>query len=102
MNIGLTGSIAFDYLMTFPGHFGDHFLADKLESISLSFLVDKMIKRRGGIGPNIGYTMAMLGGSPILFGTVGQDFDEYRISLPHFSLRQIMITARLPVFTPAQ
>ncbi|MCJ7716332.1 MAG: carbohydrate kinase family protein [Anaerolineales bacterium] len=78
MKIGLTGSIAFDYLMTFPGHFGDHFLADKLESISLSFLVDKMIKRRGGIGPNIGYTMAMLGGSPILFGTVGQDFEEYR------------------------
>ena len=78
MKIGLTGSIAFDYLMTFPGHFGDHFLADKLESISLSFLVDKMIKRRGGIGPNIGYTMAMLGGSPILFGTVGQDFGEYR------------------------
>ncbi len=81
MKIGLTGSIAFDYLMTFPGHFGDHFLADKLESISLSFLVDKMIKRRGGIGPNIGYTMAMLGGSPILFGTVGQDFGEYRAFL---------------------
>ncbi len=78
MRIALTGSIAFDYLMTFPGRFGEHFIADKLESISLSFLVDKMIKRRGGIGPNIGYTMALLGGTPTLFGTVGQDFDEYR------------------------
>ncbi len=78
MRVALTGSIAYDYLMTFPGHFQDHILADKLEAISLSFLVDKMVKRRGGIGPNIGYTMALLGGSPILFSTVGQDFTEYR------------------------
>lgn len=78
MKIALTGSIAYDYLMSFPGQFQDHFLADKLESISLSFLVDKMVKRRGGVGPNIGYTMALLGGNPILFSTVGQDFEEYR------------------------
>ena len=78
MKVALTGSIAYDYLMSFPGHFQEHILADKLESISLSFLVDKMVKRRGGIGPNIGYTMALLGGDPILFSTVGQDFDEYR------------------------
>jgi adenosine kinase len=78
MNIALTGSIAFDYLMSFPGHFKDHFLEDHLESISLSFLVDRMVKRRGGVGPNIGYTMALLGGKPILFGTVGQDFEDYR------------------------
>ena len=78
MKIALTGSIAYDYLMSFPGHFKEHLLADKLESISLSFLVDKMVKRRGGIGPNIGYTMALLGGDPVLFSTVGQDFDEYQ------------------------
>jgi len=78
MKVALTGSIAYDYLMSFPGHFTEHILADKLESISLSFLVDKMLKRRGGIGPNIGYTMALLGGNPILFSTVGQDFGEYR------------------------
>lgn len=81
MKIALTGSIAYDYLMSFPGHFQDHILADQLESISLSFLVDKMVKRRGGVGPNIGYTMALLGGSPILFSTVGQDFGEYRFWL---------------------
>ena len=78
MRVALTGSIAFDYLMTFPGRFQEHFIADKLEHISLSFLVDKMNKRRGGIGPNIGYTMALLGGTPILFSTVGQDFVEYK------------------------
>ena len=78
MKVALTGSIAFDYLMTFPGRFQEHFIADKLEHISLSFLVDKMNKRRGGIGPNIGYTMALLGGTPILFSTVGQDFEEYK------------------------
>jgi adenosine kinase len=78
MKTALTGSIAYDYLMSFPGHFQEHFLADKLESISLSFLVDKMVKRRGGIGPNIAYTMALLGGDPVLFSTVGQDFSEYR------------------------
>ncbi|NQS92513.1 MAG: carbohydrate kinase family protein [Chloroflexi bacterium] len=78
MRVALTGSIAYDYLMSFPGHFQDHILADKLDSISLSFLVDKMIKRRGGIGPNIGYTMGLLGGTPILFSTVGQDFEDYR------------------------
>lgn len=78
MNIALTGSIAYDYLMTFPGHFRDHILPDKLDSISLSFLVDGMIKRRGGVAPNIGYTMALLGGSPSILGTVGEDFAGYR------------------------
>jgi adenosine kinase len=78
MRVALTGSIAFDYLMTFPGRFQEHLIADKLEQISLSFLVDNMNKRRGGIGPNIGYTMALLGGTPILFSTVGQDFEEYK------------------------
>lgn len=78
MNIALTGSIAYDYLMTFPGQFKDHILPDKLDSISLSFLVDGMIKRRGGVAPNIGYTMSLLGGSPSILGTVGEDFSGYR------------------------
>ena len=79
MKIALTGSIAYDYLMSFPGHFKEHFLEDKLDSISLSFLVDKMVKRRGGIGPNIGYTMALLGGNPLLFSTVGEDFETKNV-----------------------
>lgn len=78
MNILLTGSVAFDYLMSFPGYFRDHFLPDKLDSISLSFLVDSMIKMPGGIAPNIAYTMALLGEHPHLWAAVGEDFEEYR------------------------
>ncbi len=78
MNIILTGSVAFDYLMTFPGYFRDHFLPDKLDSISLSFLVDSFRKRQGGIAPNIAYTMALLGEKPHIMATVGEDFTEYR------------------------
>lgn len=78
MKIAITGSIAYDYLMTFPGNFEEHFLPEKLNSISLSFLVDGMVKRRGGVAPNIGYTMALLGGHPQLIGTVGEDFKLYR------------------------
>lgn len=81
MNIILTGSVAFDYLMTFPGFFKEHILPEKLEHISLSFLVDSMVRRRGGIAPNIAYTLALLGGKPRVMATVGEDFSEYRAFL---------------------
>jgi len=81
MEILLTGSVAFDYLMSFPGYFRDHFLADRLDSISLSFLVESMIKTPGGIAPNIAYTMALLGARPHLWAAVGEDFAEYRAEL---------------------
>lgn len=81
MKIVLTGSVAFDYLMKFPGHFRDHILADRLDSISLSFLVDSMMRSRGGVAPNIAYTLALLGSKPYLWATVGEDFQEYRLWL---------------------
>jgi adenosine kinase len=62
MKILLTGSVAYDYLMTFPGVFKEQILPERMESISLSFLVDSMTRQRGGVAPNIGYTLAMLGG----------------------------------------
>jgi adenosine kinase len=77
MSIICTGSIAFDYLMSFPGHFKDHIIPEKLDSISLSFLVDSMVKQRGGTAPNIAFTMALLGETPKLMGTVGEDFEDY-------------------------
>jgi adenosine kinase len=64
--------------MTFPGKFKDHIIADKLEAISLSFLVDSLVRRRGGIAPNIAYNLALLGGKPKVFATVGTDFEDYR------------------------
>jgi adenosine kinase len=78
MTMVVTGSIAYDYLMSFPGRFTEHFLPDHLNRISLSFLVDTMDKRRGGCAPNIAYTLALLGERPLLVATAGEDFGEYR------------------------
>lgn len=78
MSIVCTGSAAYDYLMTFPGYFKDHILPENIENLSLSFLVDSLTRVRGGIAPNIAYTLALLGEkSPVVFATVGQDFAEY-------------------------
>jgi adenosine kinase len=78
MNIVVTGSIAFDYLMSFPGKFTEHLLPDHVHRVSLSFLVDTMHKRRGGCAPNIAYTLALLGERPFIMATAGEDFGEYR------------------------
>jgi adenosine kinase len=78
MKLVVTGSIAFDYLMSFPGKFTDHLLAEHMHRVSLSFLVDTMDKRRGGCAPNIAYTLALLGERPLLMATAGQDFGDYR------------------------
>jgi adenosine kinase len=74
----VTGSIAYDYLMTFPGTFTELLLPEHLKRLSLSFLVDEMEKRRGGCAPNIAYSLALLGERPVLMGTAGQDFSDYR------------------------
>ena len=78
MQLIVTGSIAFDYLMSFPGRFTEHFLPEHMDRVSLSFLVDSMDKRRGGCAPNIAYTLALLGERPRLMATAGQDFGDYR------------------------
>ena len=78
MDILLTGSVAYDYLMTFPGLFKEQILPERLEKISLSFLVDSMSRQRGGIAPNIAYSMALLGEHPRVMATVGEDFSDYR------------------------
>ncbi|MCB9422212.1 MAG: carbohydrate kinase family protein [Ardenticatenaceae bacterium] len=78
MKIVITGSIAFDYLMSFPGRFAEMLLADQLQHVSLSFLVDSLKRQRGGTAPNIAYTMALLNGRPHIMATAGQDFAEYR------------------------
>ena len=78
MSIVVTGSIAYDYLMFFPGRFREHILPEQLHQVSLSFLVESMRKQRGGCAPNIAYTLALLGERPTVMATVGQDFGEYR------------------------
>jgi adenosine kinase len=78
MKLVITGSIAYDYLMSFPGRFADHILPDKLHRLSVSFLVDSLRRQRGGIAPNIAYTLALLGGRPTIMAAAGQDFGDYR------------------------
>lgn len=77
MKIAVTGSIAFDYIMTFPGEFKDMLIQESLDKISLSFLVDGMSKHYGGVAPNIAYTLALLSEQPMLIATAGADFREY-------------------------
>ncbi|KAA0023099.1 carbohydrate kinase family protein [Antrihabitans cavernicola] len=81
MTIAVSGSIATDHLMTFPGRFADQLIADKLQHVSLSFLVDDLIVRRGGVAGNISYAIGQLGGAPLLVGSVGADFADYRAAL---------------------
>ena len=78
MPVLVSGSIATDHLMHFPGRFADQLLADQLHQISLSFLVDDLVIRRGGVAANIAYGMGRLGQRPVLVGAVGTDFADYQ------------------------
>jgi adenosine kinase len=78
VTIAVTGSIATDHLMRFPGRFSEQLLADHLQKVSLSFLVDDLVVHRGGVAGNMAYAMGILGGNPTLVGAVGTDFDDYR------------------------
>ncbi|WP_329465579.1 carbohydrate kinase family protein [Streptomyces sp. NBC_01431] len=108
MRIAVTGSIATDHLMTFPGRFTDQLVADQLHTVSLSFLVDNLDVRRGGVGPNICFGMGQLGGNPILVGAAGSDFDEYRAWLDRHGvdtgsvrISEVLHTARFVCTTDA-
>jgi adenosine kinase len=78
VNIAVTGSIAMDHLMTFSGRFAESLLTEQLDRVSLSFLVEDLQIRRGGIAPNICFGLAALGLDPLLVGSVGEDFADYR------------------------
>jgi len=81
MSIIVTGSVAYDYLMSFPGQFSEHIIPDQIANISLSILVDSMRIQRGGCAPNIAYNLALLGERPTVMATVGKDFADYRLWL---------------------
>ncbi|MER6187626.1 carbohydrate kinase family protein [Streptomyces sp. NPDC001652] len=81
MRIAVTGSIATDHLMVFPGRFADQLLPDQLAHVSLSFLVDRLEERRGGVAANIAFGLGGFGLSPLLVGAVGTDFAEYEVWL---------------------
>jgi len=99
MNIIVTGSIAYDYLMTFPGRFAEYILPDQLDRLSLSFLVDEMRRQRGGCAANIAYNLALLGERPRVMATVGQDFGEYRQWLEQQGVDTSLIRDEPDLFT---
>lgn len=74
----VTGTIAYDYIMEFPGKFGDHILPEHIHNVNLSFIVNKFAKRRGGTAGNVSYTMGLLKTAHTLFSYVGNDFDDYK------------------------
>jgi adenosine kinase len=78
VTIAVTGSIATDHLMRFPGKFSEQLLAEHLQKVSLSFLVDDLVVHRGGVAGNMAYAIGVLGGSAVLIGAAGIDFTDYR------------------------
>ena len=99
MNVVVTGSIAFDYLMSFPGRFAEHVLPDQIEHLSVSFLVDEMRRQYGGNAPNIAYNLALLGERPRVMGTAGQDFSDYRGWLEQHGVDTSLIREEPDLFT---
>ena len=74
----ISGSLAFDYIMTYPGSFQEHIIPDKTHVLSVSFLFDSLRRYRGGVAGNIAYNFALLGERPVLVGAGGSDFGDYR------------------------
>src|ERR1700716_4500936 len=78
MTVVCTGSIAYDYILSLKGRFKDHILLDKTRILNLSFLVDDLKKRRGGVAGNYAYNLALLGYPAAVLATAGSDAAEYR------------------------
>jgi len=101
VTIAVTGSIATDHLMRFPGRFAEQLLAEHLQKVSLSFLVDDLVLKRGGVAGNMAYAIGILGGDATLVGAVGSDFDDYRqwleasgVNTAHVLVSESAYTAR--------
>src|SRR3978361_2565399 len=108
MSVVVTGSLAPDPLMTFPGRFADQFVEGQMETVSLSFLVDDLVQHRGGAGANMAYGLGLLGMRPVLVGAVGSDFDDYDAWLTRHGVdtgsvhwSELKNTARFPCTTDA-
>ncbi len=80
-SIAVTGSVAYDTIMVFGGRFADHILSDQAHILNVSFLIDRIDRRRGGTAANVAYTLALLGEHPMLCAAVGNDFADYGAAL---------------------
>lgn len=94
------GSVAFDTIAVFEGHFSEHILADSIQSLSVSFFVPTMRKEYGGCAGNIAYNLRLLGGDPVPVGTVGADAADYLLHMQQLGIDTSMIRVLPDMFTP--
>ena len=99
MAIYVSGSLAYDRIMTFPGNFQQHIMPDRLHIINVSFMVDSMEERRGGCAGNIAYSLALLGERPVIVSCAGRDFAPYARHLEQCGLTLEGIAIHDDVFT---
>lgn len=95
----VTGTIAYDYIMDFPGKFADHILPDQIHNINLSFIVNQFAKRRGGTAGNVSYTMGLLGTPHILYTIAGKDFTEYKQAFEKLGIATNHVTIDTKAYT---
>lgn len=98
-NILVCGSIAFDTIAVFEGHFKDHILAESVQSLSVSFFVPTLRKEYGGCAGNIAYNLRLLGGSPVPVGTVGGDADDYLAYMRKLSMDTSLVRVLPELYT---
>ena len=86
MEIFISGSLAYDRIMDFPGKFADHILPDKIHILNVCFMVNGLTEKFGGTAGNIAYSLALLGEEPLILATAGKDFGRYREWLEHHNI----------------
>lgn len=106
MNIIVSGSIAYDRIMDFPGHFSDHILPEKIHVLNVSFTVNSLVEKFGGTAGNIAYALSLLGEKPIILATIGRDYHRYfkwltenRIAIDHIKIIEEELTASAYIIT---
>ncbi|MFT3755868.1 MAG: carbohydrate kinase family protein [Pseudoxanthomonas sp.] len=100
MSALICGSLAYDTIMVFPDQFKNHILPDKVHILNVSFLVPNMRREFGGCAGNIAYNLHLLGGKPVPFGTVGQDFGAYRTHFDKLGIDLSQVKMLDDMFTP--
>ena len=99
MNIFISGSLAYDRIMDFPGRFVDHILPEKIHVLNVCFNINGLVEKFGGTAGNIAYSLAVLGESPFIVATWGRDFSPYEKWLLKNSLPTACIKAITSVLT---
>ncbi len=99
-NVLICGSVAFDTITVFEGHFKDHILPDSIQSLSVSFFVPTMRKEYGGCAGNIAYNLRLLGGNPVPVGTVGSDAADYLVYMQQLGIDTSLIRILPDMYTP--